>query len=99
MIGCSQQSAPHHATQDPHGQFSTIGQLSVRLDISWNISKRRRRVPLAEIRAARDPTERSGSLYLPQKSLGIRLDLRVHGVTLRTVAHYCCFRDSWLHHH
>ena len=41
------------------------GRLSVRLDISWNISKRRRRMPLAEIRAARDPVERSGSLHLP----------------------------------
>ena len=48
----------------------------------FSISKR---MPLAEIRAARDPIERSGSLHLPQKSLGIRLDLCVHGVTLWTV--------------
>ena len=45
--------------------------LSVRSDTSWNISKRRTRVPVPEIRAAGDPTDqRSRSLHLPWKSLG-----------------------------
>jgi len=54
-------------------------------DVSWKISKRRRRVPIAEIRAAYDPTEQLGYLHLHSKSLGIRLDLCAHGVALRAV--------------
>jgi len=34
-------------------------------------SKRRRWVPVPEIHIARDPRQRSGSLYLPHKPLGI----------------------------
>lgn len=47
------------------------GRLSVRPGQSWNIPipKCRRRVPAAETRASHNPTERSGSLHLPQKSV------------------------------
>ena len=39
--------------------------LSVIPDVSWYISKRRRRMSVTGIRAAHDHAERSGSLRLP----------------------------------